>query len=111
METRGASQRVTNTTLDQEGILNERLNKLCKSIVSYRGYLTRQYRETEELMRNYDNTKREEIKKREGLGKAFADFKEASDNCSRFLTKEEEKEAMANQMDEETRRYREFTAR
>lgn len=104
---RGASQRVTNTTLDQEGVFNERLNKLRRSIASYRGYLTRLYKETDELMRNYDNYK-EVIKKREDLDKSFANFKEASDNCGRFLIKDKEKEAMASQLDTEIRRYQEF---
>ena len=59
METR--SQRIGNTTLD-EGVLNERLVQLRRSIASYRGYLTRLYRETEELMQNVDNE--HEIQKR-----------------------------------------------
>ena len=74
--------------------------QLRRSIASYRGYLTRLYRETEELMQNVDN-EHEIQKRREATGKAFADFKEASENYCRFLTQGEEKEAMARIIEDE----------
>ena len=68
-----------------EVVLNKRLVQLQRSIASYRGYLTRLYRKTEELMQNVDE--HEIQKKQEAMGKAFADFKEASKIIADFLLK------------------------
>ena len=50
MELRDRSECQASTMLNQDSALNERLNKLKNALSSYRGHLTRSYRELKESM-------------------------------------------------------------
>ena len=91
------SERQNNMLLNQEAVVNERLNSLKKTVSTYRGHLTRCYRELRELMS--DPSKYTEINsKRRMLDGVFESYKEASD----------EKKFVQDQRASELSRYIEF---
>mgnify|MGYP002803916245 CR=1 FL=1 len=96
MDLREDSERQNNTLLNQEAVVNEILNSLKKTVSTYRGHLTRCYRELRELMS--DPSKYTEINsKRKMLDGVFESYKDASLTYSQYLIREDEKKSVQDQ--------------
>ncbi|CAB3992200.1 Hypothetical predicted protein, partial [Paramuricea clavata] len=95
------------TLLNQDSVLNERLNKLKNALSAYRGHLTRSYPELKESMSD-PNKYAETITRRDALSSIFESYKEASVKYSEYLEREEDKKAVQKLRESEVLRYTEF---
>ena len=107
LRSHNGSQTNIRSNQDQDGVLNEKLNQLKNTLSTYRGHLTRTYREIKELMS--DGTRIDEANtKRDALDDIYASYNEASLKYYDLLTREEDKQFVQSLREEEKRRYLEF---